>query len=169
MSAALAREVCNSGRPARSTARASSGGGRSARGIAKGALTISLSPRAPLAHRAARKQKPLPGSQAIFPAHPKEVAARLETAAKAAKNDRIYAKKRGMDTRKQGAPDPQKTEATDGSAINALVEETSAAPETVKTLYEEEMAFLKSEAKVTTFIDVIAKQRVKRRLKRHRH
>ena len=73
---------------------------------------------------------------------------------------------RGFELRNNAMADKHRTNAMDGSAISALVDETQAPPDAVKSSYEEEVAVLSAEAKVTNFIAVIAKQRVKRRLKR---
>ena len=54
---------------------------------------------------------------------------------------------------------------SDSNPINAIAEETQTSPEIVKTLYEAEVAALEAQATVTAFVRVIARQKVKRRLK----
>ena len=58
----------------------------------------------------------------------------------------------------------RKALASQEAAISSLATETQAPREIVKRLYDEEMAALQANAKVQTFIGVIAGRRVKERL-----
>jgi hypothetical protein len=50
-------------------------------------------------------------------------------------------------------------------SLEALAEETGISIDLVRTLYEEEVTLLSSQATITQFIGVIASQRVKRQLR----
>jgi Protein of unknown function (DUF3562) len=58
--------------------------------------------------------------------------------------------------------------ASQDAAISSLATETQTPREVVRRLYDEEMAALQANAKVGSFIGVIAGRRVKKRLKAQR-
>lgn len=56
----------------------------------------------------------------------------------------------------------------DEAAVAALAQQTSTAVDFVKSLYDEEIAALRAQATVTSFISVIASRRVKNQLRARR-